>query len=83
MYDELDALCQFYTDQYGMRIHIVYDPVSFVMEGYIVFQNTRKNYTIKYAGMTGKEIAQHLHLIIYDVLAEDANKVLNRRVVNG
>lgn len=71
MPDEIINLCRFYTDQYGMSIKTIYDPVSFVIKGHIVFRNTHRNYSIMCAGLSDKEIAGHFHTIIYDVLAEE------------
>lgn len=71
MPDEAEALCHFYADQYGMIFHTVYDPVSFVLKGHIVFRNTMKYFSIITAGMTDKEIIGYLHSIIYDILADD------------
>jgi len=72
MLDAIAELRQFYTDQYGMTIQTVYDPVHFTLNGHIVFRNTRKNYSIMCAGLSDKEIAGYFHSTIYDVLAEDA-----------
>lgn len=72
MPDEITALCRFYADQYGMIFHTVYDPRVFILKGEIVFRNTRKNFSIMYAGMSEKEIIGHFHTIIYDVLAVSA-----------
>ena len=71
MSDKINALCQFYADQYGMIFHTVYDPVFFVLKGHIVFRNARKNFSIMCAGLSDKEIAEHFHSIIYDVLVEE------------
>lgn len=72
MPDEVINLCRFYSDQYGMIFHTVYDPVYIVIKGYILFRNTRKNFIIYCGdGRTDKEIAGNLHTIIYDVLAEE------------
>lgn len=71
MMDAITKLCQFYADQYGMIFHTVYDPMFFVLTGHIVFKNTRKNYSIMFAGMSDKEIVEHFHLMIYDVLIEE------------
>lgn len=71
MPDEITVLCRFYAEQYGMIIHVVYDPAFFVLKGDIVFRNIRKNYSIMCAGRTDKEIAGSFHSIIYDVLAEE------------
>lgn len=82
-FDEITKLCQFYAEQYGMIFHTVYDPASFIIKGHILFRNTRKNFSIMYAGMSDKEIASHFHTIIYDILAEEAiaDKNPTRRIV--
>ena len=72
MPNELIYLCQFYANYYGMIIHTVYNPIDFTIKGYIIFRNTKKNYSIMCAGMTDKEITSHFHLMIYDILAENA-----------
>lgn len=71
MADAINELRQFYSDQYGMIFHTVYDLVFFTLKGYIVFRNTRKNFSIMFAGLSDKEIVGHFHSIIYDVLAEE------------
>ena len=74
MPDEIIALSRFYADQYGMIFHNVYDLVFLTLKGYIIFRNTRKDYSIRCAGLTDKEIAGYFHSIIYDVLAEEARR---------
>lgn len=71
MPDGINDLCRFYADQYGMIFHTVYDPLFFTIKGEILFRNTRKNYCIRCAGLSDKEIIGHLHSIIYDVLVEE------------
>jgi hypothetical protein len=70
MPDGIDALSAFYANQYGMSIHIIYDPVFFTLKGHIIFRNVRKNYAIMCAGLSDKEIVGYFHGIILDVLAE-------------
>lgn len=74
MPNEIDELCRFYADQYGMIFNIIYDPVFFVLKGNIVFHNTTKNFSIMCEGLSDKEIAGHFHYIIIDVLAEGVKK---------
>jgi hypothetical protein len=71
MPDEVNAICRFYADQYGMIITTIYDPVFFVLKCHIVFGNTMKNISIRCAGLSDKEIVEYFHTIIYDVLAEE------------
>ena len=74
MPDEVAELCRFYRDQYGMIIQTMYNPIGFTLSCHIVFQNTRKDFSIMCAGLSDKEIAGHFHSIIYDVLAEEGRR---------
>lgn len=72
MPDGITALCDFYSNQYGMIFHTVYDPVFFVLKGHIVFKNTTKHYSIFCAGFSDKEIVEYFHSLIYDILCEES-----------
>lgn len=71
MLDEIIALSRFYSNQYGMIFHTVYDPRYFTMKGHIVFRNTIENFCIMCEGLSEKEIAAHFHSIIYDVQVKE------------
>lgn len=66
---EVNHLCRFYADQYGMIFDIKEDPCFMVLKGRITFRNDVRKFTIFYAGLSDKDILQQLHGIIYDVLA--------------
>lgn len=70
MPDEIINLSRFYSDQYGMIFHNIYSPIDFTLKGYIIFKSIKKNYLIMCSGLTEKEIAEHFHMIIYEILAE-------------
>lgn len=67
---EVNHLCRFYAEQYGMKFDITYSPVYEVMKGTITYKNTIKKFAICCVGVSEKAILQQLHGIIYDVLAQ-------------
>lgn len=67
---EVNHLCRFYADQYGMIFDIKDDPCFMVLKGRITFKNYVRKFDIFYAGLSDKDILQQLHGIIYDVLAK-------------
>lgn len=71
---EINRLCRFYVDQYKMVFDIVFDPVFCTLKGKITFKSTTRNFTIFCALRTENEITQDFHTLIFDVLAEEANK---------
>lgn len=77
--DEVIELSQFYAEQYGMIIHMVYDPVFFVLKGHVIFRNTKRNFSIICTRYSEKEIANEFHGIIYEVLATESFNQLDRR----
>lgn len=71
---EINRLCRFYADQYKMVFDTVFDPVFCTLKGKITFKSTTKKFTIFCALRTENEITEDFHTLIFDVLAEEANK---------
>lgn len=67
---EVNHLCRFYAEQYGMIFDITYSPIYDVMKGKITFKNIIRKFAICCVGISEKAILQQLHAIIYDVLAK-------------
>lgn len=74
---EVNHLCKFYADQYGMIFDVTYDPCFMVLKGRIIFKNDVRKFTIFCAGVSEKVILNNFHAIIYDVLAHAERGVSN------
>lgn len=72
---EVNNLCKFYEDQYGMIFDITYSSVYEVMKGRIRYKNTVKKFAICCVCVSDKAILQQLHGIIYDVLVQSERSV--------